>query len=434
MAQGLTEKTVLHAKASKSRREVPDRILPGLYLVVQPSGTKSWAVRYRFEGQPRKYTIGRYPLYSLADARKRGRDVLMAVGEGKDPGKEKAAAKREAKKPERKLRSKIIEFDKVADDFMERHAKPNTRDWKNTESMLRRHWVSRWGNTSIHDIKKRDVLDVLEELVDDGGLGPGANRSFSVVRKLFNWLVENDRLQISPTHGLKKPVPESERDRYLSDFEIYLWWMITEDLPYPWQGAYRLILLTGQRFSEVVKAPWTEFNGNHWSLPGTRTKNKLPQELLLPRQATEIISALPRMIYTDESGRERRSPFLFTTTGYSPVSGFSKKNAELRGGMEDLAKRIAAERGEDPESVTQAHFTLHDARRTVSTDLGKLKVRTEVIEAALNHISGTRSGVAGTYNRWEYFDEKGEALQLWADYIDRVVAEHQAGNVVRLSA
>jgi len=433
MAKGLTAESVKHAKPAKNRVEIPDGYLPGFYLIVQPSGAKSWAVRYRFEGEPKKHTLGPYPALSLADARDRARDTMRKVGEGRNPAGEKAKAKLEAKRPKQEPKSKIVEFEAVVTDFVERYAKPNTRDWKGTESMLRRHFVSRWKGMHIGDIAKSDVIEALEDMVEDG-MGPGANRAFSQLRKMFNWLVEKDRLKISPCYGIKKIVQESERDRYLSDLEIYLYWSTADALPYPWGPAYKMLLYTGQRLSEVADCSWPEIDGNHWSIPKERTKNKRPQELLLPKQVVALLETLPRISYADDDGADRKSPYLFTTVGYSPTQGYGKKKEEFDRLMLEAGRKRVEELGEDPDEVVIKSFTNHDVRRTLSTNLGRLKMRVEVIEAALNHVSGKVSGVAKVYNRWEYFDEKGEALQTWADLVDLIVAKHSGKNVVELRA
>jgi len=433
MPRGLTAETVKHAKSAKVRREIPDGYLPGLYLVVQPSGAKSWAVRYRVGGKPYKYTFGRYPAIALAGARELGAEALRSVAGGMNPAQEKAEAKRLAKQPPRKLRSQIVLFEEVVDDFIANYAKKRTRDWKNTEAMLKRHFVSRWSGMDVAAIQKRDVLDALDDMVEDG-LGPGANRAFSQLRKMYNWLVEKDRLKGSPCYGLKKPVDESSRDRYLSDEEVFLHWSASDALPYPWGPCFKLLLLLGQRLSEVARSPWSEFDGNHWSIPKERTKNRRPQELLLPTQAMAIIDALPRIPFLDENEQDRMSPYLFTTVGYAPISGFSKKSPEHADIMRKLAGQRAEAAGLDPRDVTIEPFTNHDLRRTMSTYFGRLRIPAEVGEATLNHVSGKVSGVAKVYNRWEYFDEKGEALQKWADHVDLTIAKFSGGNVIDLRA
>jgi integrase len=432
MAKGLTADGVKYAKSGTFRREIPDGILPGLYLIVQPSGIKSWAVRYRFEGKPAKYTIGRYPAVQLAAARDLGRSALLRVAEGRNPAGEKAAAKREAKKPTRTPRSKVVLFEEVVEDFIERYAKPNTRDWKNSASMLRRLFVPEWSGMHVGEIAKRDVLDVLEALVEDG-MGPGVNRAFSQLRRMFNWLIEKDRLKASPCYGIKKIVQESSRDRYLSDHEIFLFWTVADSMPYPWGPAYKMLLYSGQRLSEVAGCSRVELNGNHWSIPKERTKNKRPQELLLPRQVVSILEPLPRLSYTDMNGVDRKSPFFFTTTGYSPIQGFGKKKEEFIDLMLELARKRAVEAGDDPADVQIEHFTNHDVRRTLATGLGGLKLPAEVVEATLNHVSGKVSGVAKVYNRWKYFEEKGAAVQQWADLVDSIVATYASENVIPMA-
>src|SRR5215218_10390297 len=158
MAKALTARTVETIKPPGARREVPDGLLRGLYLVVQPSGVKSWAVRYRHHGKPRKHTIGNYPAIDLASARDLGAKALRAVAEGRDPGREKVLARQAGDDG----------FGNVAALFLERHAKRNTRErtWRETERILNTEVVPRWRGRTIHQITRRDVLDLLDGIVD----------------------------------------------------------------------------------------------------------------------------------------------------------------------------------------------------------------------------------------------------------------------------
>ena len=434
MAKGLTAESVKHAKAGPTRKEIPDAYLPGLYLVVQPSGKKAWAVRYRYAGRPTKYTLGAYPAFTLSEAREAGRATLRSVAEGLDPAAVKAKAKREAITPKRSPRSQVLEFEAVTEDFIERYCKPKTVDWKNSASMLRRHFVSRWKGMNIDELQKRDVLDALAEMTD-GGLGLGTNHALAQLKKMFNWLVnDEDRLKASPCIGIRKPIKHIPRSRYLSEEEIFLHWQASGKMGYPWGPYFRVLLLSGQRVTEISDLVWTEIDGNRLTLPEERTKNHRLQEFRLPTQAMAIIKALPRILITNTEGKQVTCPWLFKGSRNGPIGGFSKKSAEHAALVLELAQERARARSEDPDAIEIPHFTNHDLRRTFSTYMSKLRVPVEVTEAALNHKSGRVSGVSAVYNRWEYYEEKSEALQKWGDYVEGIVARFSGANVVELRA
>ena len=207
----LTVRSVETIRPSAERREIPDGIMPGLYLIVQPSGAKSWAVRYRHQGQPRKHTIGSFPTVDLKTARLLGGKALRAAAEGRDPGREKMQSRA----------AKADSIDRVVEDFLERHVRRSNRprSAQETERLLRLHVLPRWRGRTVHEITRRDVLDVLDRVVD-GGAPIAANRALAAVRKFFNWCVSRDILATSPCAGVKPPTAERSRDRVLSDDEL----------------------------------------------------------------------------------------------------------------------------------------------------------------------------------------------------------------------
>ena len=210
------------------RREIPDSHMPGLYLVVQPSGAKGWAVRYRHQGVSRKHTIGSYPQLDLKTARTLGGKALRAAAEGRDPGREKRRARA----------TKADSIDHVVAEFLDRHVRRSNRPRtaQETERLLRLHVLPRWRGRIVHEITRRDVLDVLDRVVD-GGAPIAANRTLAAVRKLFNWCVARDILSVSPCAGVKPPTAERSRDRVLSDDELRLVWQAADKIGWPFGPA-----------------------------------------------------------------------------------------------------------------------------------------------------------------------------------------------------
>lgn len=398
----LTAATVDKMQPTDKRQEIPDALCTGLYFVVQPTGKKGWQVRYRHGGTHRRMTLGAYPVLSLSEARQRARDALAAASEGRDPAGEAKEAKA-AKKPDTD-RDKLSN---VIDLFMKRHASHNRRG-DDVMAMFRREIMDSWGDRDIRSIAKRDVIEVLDGIVDRGS-PVTANRLRAHLNTLFNWAKGRDIIEANPLDGIKPPAPEKPRNRVLTDDEIRLFWNACDGLGYPFGPIYRLLLLTGQRLREVAEMTWHEIDGDLWTLPGARSKNADEHAVPLSVEAQAVLDGLPRI-----GGR-----YVFTTTGNSPVSGFTR--------AKERVDKLMAEASDHPIPA----FTIHDLRRTAATGMAGLRFPPHVVEAVLNHRSGTRRGVAGVYNRFDYADEKLAALDAWARFVMQLV-EGGADNVVRI--
>jgi integrase len=421
MAKALTAQSIERTKPDPAkRREIPDGLLVGLYFVIQPSGARSWAVRYRYGGKPRKLTLGGYPALELGKARERARQALEAVAAGRDPGTEKIEANRRA-------REEPSDHDLVSsqlDRFYERHVKPNNTARTAAEVMraLDKDVRSAWGERSVQDITRRDVIELLDSIVDRGK-PIAANRALAYLRRFFNWLIERSVLETSPCDRVKAPASEQDRDRVLTDGELRWLWKATERLSYPFGPFVRLLLLTGQRRDEVAKARYREFpHPALWQIPKERTKNGIAHDVPLSTAAQEVIAALPRIA--------GRSGYLFTTSGETAISGYSNAKERLDRFMLIVAREEASERGHNPDEVEIAEWRLHDLRRTMASGMARLGHAPHVVEAVLNHTGGTISGVAAVYNRYTYADEKCRALEVWGRFVMDLIQRAEAGNVV----
>ncbi len=403
----LTDVGIRKLATPATRREVPDGKVTGLYLVLQPSGRKSWALRFRANGKPVKLTIGGYPTIGLGEARRRAQEALGELSGGRNPAAEKRAA-RTAAKAERETAADRVE--RVVDLFIERHAKAKTRDWRNTKGMLDSEIVRRWKGRRLSEITRPHVVALLDEVIDRGA-PVRANRVFAEFRNMSKWALARGMIDRNPCDGLSSPTNETRRDRVLTDDEVRLVWQAAEAIGWHFRAIARLLLLTGARRDEVGEMRWSEVDlqAKTWTLPPARTKNKRQHEIPLSDDAVAIIKALPRV--------EGKPGFVFTTTGRTPVSGFSRAKRQIDAAV------LKARDGSAPE-----HWTLHDLRRTVATNLQKLGVRLEVTESALNHVSGSRGGIVGVYQRHEYAAEKREALDAWATRLRTIVGDDAAAN------
>ena len=422
MAKALTAAAIEKIKPSEARREIPDGLLTGLYFIVQPSGAKSWAVRYRLHGRLRKLTLGKYPVLDLAAARSNAKEALQAVQNGDDPALEKQA----------KLKAPESTFDRVLRDFLKRYAKPKNRSWLETARLLglkpgdakdeiddpdkfkavKGGLAAKWRDRDIKSFKRGEVIRELDAIIDRGA-PTVANRTLAALRKLFNWAVSRDLLEANPCAGVKAPTAEVSRDRVLSEEELCAFLDACRSLNDPMRTLFLVLLLTGQRREEVAGMTWGEIDGDTWTIPRERAKNDKAHEVPLCEAVTETLGEVKRI--------ESEKGFVFTTTGKTPVSGFSKAKARIDEGMLSYLRQRAEERGEDPETVTLPAWRTHDLRRTVASGMARLGINLPVIERVLNHVSGSFGGIVGVYQRHEFQDEKRAALEAWANYLESLV-------------
>lgn len=419
----LTDLAVENVQGRSSRCEIPDAGMPGLYLVVQPSGAKSWALRYRYGKRPRKLTVGLYPAVSLARARSRAQDALEALDRGDDP----AVAMLAAKDEQHHTAADRDAFGNLLRRWFHDYAIPNQRSWRETARLLglkvddtplpdgaepppdgkpvfvdvKDGIAARWAEKPVPKLRRRDI----RELLDDSkarGARTTANRELSALKTFFNWCVDREVIEVSPALRIGKPAPESKRTRLLTDAELRIIWLAAEAEGYPFGAIVRLLMLTGQRRGEVAGAAWSEINlkRREWILPEGRTKNGKPHLVPLPNAAIEILEDVPRF---------KGGTFLFGLGGRTGFTGYSKGKGRIDKSVRKLAK------AEWPE------WNLHDIRRTVATGMARLGVLPHEVEAVLNHVSGSKAGVAGIYNLYSYEKEKRAALERWAEHIARIV-------------
>ena len=394
----LTDVAIRKINTPPSRREIRDDGAPGLYLIVQPTGAKSFAARYSRNGRVLKTTIGPYPAVTLADARRQALQIAAAVASGADPQSDRRAARAAANVPAERT---VAE---VAYEFLKRHTdEKNGPRWAaETRRIVDRNILPVIGDKAFSSVGKADIHDMLDA-IKDRGTPIAANRTLSVVAKLFRWALTRSYVDRDPCAGLPKPASEPKRDRVLSDDELARVWHAAEAMPYPFGPAVRLLVLTGARRDEVGGMRWSEVDiaARVWTLPAERAKNGVEHVIPLSDAAVGILESVPRIGWRDG--------FVFTMTGRTPISGWSRAKAQL-----DNASGVAG-------------WTLHDLRRTFATGLAELGVALPVVEKILNHISGSFGGVAGVYQRFAFADEKRDALDKWAARVAVIVKDTANG-------
>jgi integrase len=401
------------------RVEYFDAAFPGLALRLTDNGGKSWCVFYRFKGRLRRFTIGRYPALKPAQARREAQAVLERVreAEARDGGIDPADQKR----ARRGLRDQAMDtFGIVVADYLERYARRNLREstYFQAKRDLEFDAVPAWRNRPVGSIARRDVVDLIDRIIERGA-PIQANRTLARLRALFNWAIEKDRLAASPIARMKLPTQEQSRDRVLSDEELRWLWRACDDVGWPFGPLAKFLMLTAQRRDEAASMAWPEidFDERIWTIPRERAKNDRAHEVQLSDAAIATLRSLPRV----------GDSLIFTTTGETAVSGFSRAKRRLDAAM------LAAKRADVGERKGEAiqNWTLHDLRRTAATGMARLNFPPHVVDKVLNHASGTIKGVAAVYNRFAYLEERRAALEAWGWYVESLVAPAPA-NVVSI--
>jgi integrase len=282
---------------------------------------------------------------------------------------------------------------------------------------LKRNVVERWPGKRLREITKPMVHAMLDAIADRGS-PIAANRVLAQLKVMCKWAVGRGIISASPCEGVAAPSSERgrARERVLSDDELRIVWRAADSIGWPFGPIVKLLLLTGARRDEVAQMEWRELDLERalWTLPASRSKNRREHTIPLSDMAIEVLRSLPRI---------ERSGFVFTTNARTPVSGFSKAKPALDRAMAELA-------GAPPIPG----WVLHDLRRTVATNLQRLGVRLEVTEAVLNHISGSRAGIVGVYQKHDYATEKRQSLEAWAWRVEAIVSGEAPSNVVELKA
>ena len=376
MAKLLTDRSVAQARAKDGKRtEFANSISP-LRLVVQPSGAKSWATRFRLHGHPHKYTFGAYPAISLAAARTAAKNALESVSLGNDP----MAAKRRGTPDDASVTAYVALYKELHVNGLRK----GTRRYVERELDA---LADALGNRPIASITKSDLLGLQDR---SARRGDGAKLTFTKVAKaFFRWATDDrDAITANPAASLKRPKMQ-KRKRYLNDEELRAAWHAADQAGGPHGALAKLLILTGCRRDEIASLQRRELNGDAIILPGERTKTGEPHEIYLTDAMRRVLNSLPK------SGR-----FVLTGNDHSVNGGQRARNAI--------------------ETPDLAHWTLHDLRRSFSTGCAKIGIEPYVIELMLNH---QFEGEAGTYNKHKYAREMAVAWEKWSDHIAELVSE-----------
>ena len=371
-----------------------DQGYPGLAIRLSYGGRKSFVYFYHVGRRLRRLTLGTYPAMSLAEARETWRKVRQDVQAGRDPA------------PVRSTGNGATDFQGVFEEWLKRDQAGN-RSVDKVRRSIEHHVLPHWKYRQIAEIGRRDVLDVIDAIADRGA-PVNARRIQARLHRLFKWAVGRGIIEINPLADLPKPGEETRRDRVLKDDELVAVWNAAEKLGFPYGTAFQLLILTGARREEIGQLRWSEIEGNSIKLEGSRTKNGEPHNIPLSAAACAVLHNLPRIAGSDR---------VFTISGTSPLSGWSRAKADL-----------------DNLSALSTSWRTHDLRRTCATGLQKLGTPLQVTEAVLGHVSGSRAGVIGIYQRHDYANEKRAALEAWGAHVLALVEGWKPGKVIPIKA
>jgi integrase len=413
----LTDKRLATMKApAAGRLEIFDVVKTGLCFRITSTGARSWSVMYRHDGHFRRETLGRYPKIGLAKARQMAGDVLETSGQGTDPRTAKAQGKVAA------AARAADTVEAIIDQFVTKYAAQ--RRWPEYERILRRDIKPEWGERPMAEITRRDVIELLDMIAERAPVQ--ANRTLVVLKVFFGWALDRDIITGDPTARVKKPTAETSRERVLSDAELRAFWVGCGKLGWPFGPIFRLLALTAARKSEIAEVLRPEIDASKKliEIPGARYKTGKAHVIPLADVALAIIDGLPAVEPQKLEVGTTAPAYIFTTTGKTPVSGFSKAKTDL----DDYMLEELRDGATDPTAITLAPWIIHDLRRTVRTRLSELGVSADIGERILGHVIG---GVRGTYDRYGFLREKREALDRWAVHLDGV-ANPRPAKVVKM--
>jgi integrase len=412
----LTAESVGALKPAATRREIADDNRPGLYVVVQPSGSKSFAVRYRFGKEWRKVTLGKFG------------DGGLTLGESREAKKARLLRDPDSLSPCARERARAI-FDRVAigedpaaerrgivgatdlvknvwTDYAARHLAEKRKATADAAKRVYKNHLSGWAEKRIGDVTKRDVLDVLDA-IKAAGHPAAAIRTRAVLSKFFAWCKGRDLLRVSPCDGIESASSSAPAsDRILDDAEIKKFWKACDATPYPFGPMFKLLLLTGCRREEIAALQESEIDleARTLTLAPNRTKNGRKHAVHLSDLAMAIIENMPTV--KNDAG------YLFSTNGRTFATGYSKAKTALDKAMGPMPA-----------------WRLHDLRRTMVSGMARIGVALPVVERCVNHISGSFAGIVGVYQRHDFAKETAAAFGAWALHVEGV-ATGKPANVV----
>lgn len=400
-----TDRSIRVLKPKTERHEIWENGRTGLGVRVSTRGRLSWVYMYRFEGRPRRMTLGVYPKMGLAAARLAHAGAKKLLDDGTDPGTQHVEQRRAERKAE--TVSDLIE------EYLERHARPYKKTAAEDERALRKEVEPEWGGRKAKSITRRDVVTLLD-VITDRGSPVMRNRLSSLIGRVFSFAVERGIRDTTPCVGIR-PLKELPRDRVLSPDEIRTLWqgLDSANMTLVTRLALRFLLVTGQRRQEVTGARRSEIDAEQvWEIPAERTKNGRTHRVPLPPMAGAMLDEIDRlreMVSKGSKGEPSTDAPLSEWLFPSPRTG-----RPITPGSVTMALR------NNLSGMGLAKITPHDFRRTCATTMTKLGISQFIVARVLNHTDQTITG--RVYDKNEYLPQKEQALAAWARRLEEIIS------------
>ncbi len=407
---------------AKGRVEFLDPPMPGhgTFGVRVNKTCKSFILLYSFHNHPRRLTLGNYPDLSLAEARAKAAQAVELLKQGVDPGQKKIVELVEYRTSPT--------FEEAVVSYLE-WAEKNKKSWREDERMLRTEFVPHLGRTKIGDVRRKQVMALLDEKAKTAPVQ--ANRLLAVIRKMFNFCVEREILDATPLVQIKKVAKETPRERSLNRHEL-VWFfhqLAGASLSQNTRFSLLLSLMLAQRSGRIVAMRWVHFDLEEriWDRSGKFEKNNNPIAIPLSDDVLTILNYLrERQIQKVTAADPARwagsktlpSPGHYVFPGRWPAKPQTQPslNRAMRRFYDDYVKDSARVEEESLLRVADGYPrpTVHDLRRTATTHMSKQGLGKDVRSRILNHKD---LSVDAIYDRYSYFEEKDEALQSWHTYL-----------------
>lgn len=448
----LTDKFVRSLKPAPEGTRIDhwDKKVPGFGVRVSASGHKAyivyarWPAGYDDTGKlrtvPARRTVGNADKMTLASARQKAKAWLDTIESGVDPHEQarKEGAEQARREREEKRRRENT-FEKVAESWFK--SIKAQRKAREVERDVRRVFLPPWAGRPVTEITTADIEGLI---ADRAAATPAHARNLlGYATRMFKWAVRQRRygLEKSPAADLSMADLIGKKNigtRILADAELRALWRALPRLRtertrgfwfsdgYPYYPLFLLLLLTGQRKSEVACARWREFDLDKrlWIIPAERMKMGAEHVVPLTDEMIAVLRALPRF---DRTKEHPDGDYLFSTTdGEKPVNGFGKVKRGIDRRMVRTLRALARARGETAPPMQR--WTIHDIRRTMRTNLSALPIPGNVAELMIAH---AQPGLHQVYDRYSYVEEKRRGFELWSAHL-RSIVQPSPANVIPL--
>lgn len=432
LTKALIEAAAARADETNQAQELRDEKVPGLFVRVVGK-TKAPVAFVRFSlgvGRSAKRVerkVGEITLeYPLDRARRRALELRTAGREGKDLVAETIAAQERQKQDERDAVERM--FPVVARQWTAWLEYQGKR-WKDAPRIVERDMIPAWEGKRIEEVSKADVRELVKKVTRRaknsgrlGATGAQGGKVLATAKRLFEWCIDQDYIQVNPCRRLKPEVRDGKGERILDDTEIRAFWRATDRMAYPFGLFAQLLLVTLQRRSMVSRSTKREFNFEtlrRWSIPKEHTKKvRQMKPHLVP------VTGWMQSLFERAMNESPSKKLLFSTNGASSISGWSKYKSRLDELMLEELQREAVAIGSDPDDIRLMRWTLHDLRRTASTKMVRkpLSVEPKIIDLLLHHMPAEIDELRAIYMLEENEDDMREALERWGGELRRILA------------